>query len=92
MYYTIQTNLSYERKVCFIFSFVLALLVFLSLQGYSFIAPSVLYSDNAITKDLLHPAPDKNKPSHDQIAHSSKIKVKFQLVRIRVRLRVSTII
>ncbi|XP_033628770.1 ribosomal protein S6 kinase alpha-5-like [Asterias rubens] len=43
-------------------------------RGYSFIAPSVLYSDNAITKDLLHPAPDKNKPSHDQIAHSSKIK------------------
>ncbi|XP_022110328.1 ribosomal protein S6 kinase alpha-5-like isoform X1 [Acanthaster planci] len=43
-------------------------------RGYSFIAPSVLYSENAVTADLLRPEPDKNKPSPEQISNSSKIK------------------
>ncbi|XP_071488974.1 ribosomal protein S6 kinase alpha-5-like [Diadema antillarum] len=43
-------------------------------RGYSFIAPSILYSENAITKDMLTQPSDQNRPSLSQISSIHQLK------------------
>ena len=43
-------------------------------QGYSYIAPSILFSENQITVDLLRPSLE-NRPEHAHVCMASQFKV-----------------
>lgn len=44
-------------------------------QGYSFIAPSILFGHNAITTETLDPEPDGQRPDGASVALSAIMKV-----------------
>ena len=58
----------------------LVMIPLIVLQGYSYVAPSVIFSDNTISSDLLKQSKDL-QPDNRQLLYASHFKVSTNRVR-----------
>ena len=72
LYISVHLSLSlYIYKCIFLSMYLFPNLPTLWFQGYSYVAPSILFSDNEITSDFLQPSL-KNRPGDKHICLASK--------------------
>jgi hypothetical protein len=60
--------------ICWRFN-IFSIITSLTLQGYSYVAPSIIFSDNTVSSDLLSNGKE-NQPSEGHIIYANHFKVR----------------